>query len=67
MKKLAIVLTTFTMMLTLTACGSSQCQAEGCENEVYQDGYCEYHYALEVAKDTVSSAANDVLNSIFGG
>ena len=67
MKKIAVVLTTLAMAACLTACGSAHCKESGCENEVYQDGYCEYHYALEVAKDTVSSAANDVLNSIFGG
>ena len=54
-------------LCSLTACGSSHCKEEGGENEVYEDGYCEYHYALDVAKDAVGDAAGDLMDSLLGG
>ena len=67
MKKIGILLAALVMAVSLTACGSSTCQVEGCGNEVYEDGYCEYHYALNVAGEMVSDAAGDLLDSIMGG
>ena len=67
MKKGIAILMGMMAAVSLTACGSSTCQVEGCENEVYEDGYCEYHYALNVAGEMVSDAAGDLLDSIMGG
>ncbi len=66
MKKIAVVLTTLAMAACLTACGSAHCKESGCENEVYQDGYCEYHYAIHAAEEIVGNAAGDIMNSLLG-
>lgn len=66
MKKIAVVLTTLAMAACLTACGSTHCKESGCENEVYQDGYCEYHYAIHAAEEIVGNAAGDIMNSLLG-
>ena len=65
MKKLTILVASLAAVACLTACGPSHCKE--CDNEVYKDGYCEYHYALNVAKDVVGDAANDLMDSITGG
>ena len=67
MQKIGVFAAVLAMAISLTACGSSHCKEEGCENEVYEDGYCEYHYALNVAKDAVGDAAGDLMDSILGG
>ena len=65
MKRLMILVASLAAVACLTACGPSHCKE--CDNEVYKDGYCEYHYALKVAKDTVSDAAQGLLDSVLGG
>lgn len=70
MKKIGIMMATLAMLVMavgLTGCGSSQCKEEGCDKEVYEDGYCEYHYALNVAGEIVSDAAGDLMESLLGG
>lgn len=59
MKKFAIVLAALVMTLALAACGSSHCKE--CDNEVYQDGYCEYHYALHQAENMLGGLADSIL------
>ena len=65
MKRLMILVASLAAVACLTACGPSHCKE--CDNEVYKDGYCEYHYALNVAQDVVGDAANDLLDSLMGG
>jgi len=39
----------FLLMLTalqISACGSKNCKAKDCDSEIYQDGYCKYHYYI---------------------
>lgn len=65
MKRFVVILGMAVMACMLVSCaGITHCKE--CDNEVYQDGYCEYHYALEVAKDTVSDAAQGLYESVFG-
>ena len=52
-----------TLAASLTACGS---KCKSCDEPVYKDGYCEYHYALNVAQDVVDDAAQDALDALFG-
>lgn len=63
MKKLMVLMVSLAALATLTACGSSHCKE--CDKEVYKDGYCEYHYALNVAQDLVDDAANGLLDSLM--
>lgn len=65
MKKLMVLIVSLAALASLTACGSSHCKE--CDKEVYKDGYCEYHYAINVAQDVVGDAADDLLNSLMGG
>ena len=60
MKKIGIMMVPLAMLVMdmgLTGCGSSKCKEEDCDKEVYKDGCCEYHYALNVAGEIVSDAA----------
>ena len=60
MKRVLVLLLAALLVFALSACGSSHCKE--CDREVYKDGYCEYHYALNTAGDIV----NDALGSLFG-
>lgn len=62
MKKIMMALA---LMVIMTGCaGLTHCKE--CDDEVYKKGYCEYHYALNVAKDTVDEAAKGLFDKIFG-
>ena len=37
MQKIGVFAAVLSMAISLTACGSSHCKEEGCENEVYED------------------------------
>ena len=59
-KKLLIVLFATITVLQLTACSSVvTCKATGCnETELYQGGYCKYHYY----KDAGENILKDIFN-----
>lgn len=64
-KKLGLLVLAMSLLLTLGACGVVVCKESGCNDEVYQDGYCKYHYTI----NAVDSAAKDVFdgfNGLFG-
>ena len=63
MKKMMTLIAILTLAASLTACGS---KCKSCDEPVYKDGYCEYHYALNVAQDVVDDAAQDALDTLFG-
>lgn len=66
MKKIIFCLAASLMVCMLASCaGITHCKE--CDKEVYQDGYCEYHYILNTAKDTVDDAAHELYDSVFGG
>lgn len=44
MGKKLVLLAAVLLTLSLTACGE-KCSVEGCNKKLYEDGYCEYHYA----------------------
>ena len=57
-KKLVAVLMVVAVMSQLVAC-SLGCKADGCdEKEIYEDGYCKYHYYLNVGENAIK----DILN-----
>ncbi len=60
MKRLFALMLAIVLVFALSACGSKHCKE--CDREVYKDGYCEYHYALNAAGDIV----NDALGSLLG-
>lgn len=65
MKKLLILIVILIMSTSLSACsGITHCKE--CDDEVYKDGYCQYHYTINAAKDAVDDAAKGVFDSIFG-
>ena len=65
MKKLLILIVILIMSTSLSACGGiTHCKE--CDDEVYKDGYCQYHYTVNAAKDAVDDAAKGVFDSIFG-
>ena len=65
MKRIVVLLVAFVIAaVCLAGCGSSKCKE--CDREVYKDGYCEYHYAINIAEDVLNDAAGDLMDSIFG-
>ena len=63
MKKMLALIAALALAVSLTACGG---HCKSCDQPVYKDGYCEYHYALNTAGDLVGDAAQDALNALFG-
>ena len=60
-KKLALVLAIVTIACSLVACaGITHCKE--CEDKVYEDGYCKYHYELNKVKEEVDSLGKDVFD-----
>ena len=56
-KKLVAALILIALMLS--ACSfTPTCKASDCDSEIYQDGYCKYHYYLENGKDTLKDIIN---------
>lgn len=65
MKKGMVFLTAALLACILASCARiAHCKE--CDDAVYRDGYCQYHYTLHSAKETVDSAAKGIYNSIFG-
>ncbi len=59
----------FLLMLTalqISACGSKNCKAKDCDSEIYQDGYCKYHYYINQAENAVD-AVEDGLKGLING
>ena len=52
-KKLAALLLLGALSLQLVACGND-CKADGCDKEVYEDGYCEMHYFEKAITDALN-------------
>ncbi len=56
-KKLIVVVILLSAMLS--ACSFAlNCKANGCDSEIYQDGYCKYHYFLKNGEDTLKNIFN---------
>ena len=52
MKKRFLLLAMVSMiMLMAVACGSKDCKAKNCSNDIYEDGLCEVHYFEKALKD----------------
>lgn len=62
MKKMMALIAALVLTAGMTACGS---HCKSCDQKVYRDGYCEYHYALNTARDLVGDAARDALDTLF--
>ena len=45
MKKAILIVLTTIFILVTSACGE-KCTVGDCNEKVYQDGYCEYHYSV---------------------
>lgn len=46
-KRWMSVLFILLMVVQLTACGRT-CKEKDCKEEIYDDGYCKYHYYMNV-------------------
>ena len=63
MKKMMALIAALALAASLTACRG---HCKSCDQPVYKDGYCEYHYALNAAQDLVDDAAQAAQDAIFG-
>ena len=63
MKKWIAVLSLLEMVC-LTACSASHCKAGGCNDDVYKDGYCEYHYTVNNAKNNIDKFGKEVFDAL---
>lgn len=57
-KKVLCLFMALMAVLQLTACGSNTCKESGCDDEVYEEGYCKYHYYLKTGSDTLKDIIN---------
>lgn len=58
-----IILIVVLIIIAAVGCGifyyfNTYCHVPGCGQEIYRDGYCEYHY--------MEQFANDIYNGLFG-
>lgn len=67
-KNFVTLLAVLVMSFVLSACGAPKtCKADGCSDEkIYKDGYCQYHYTINVAKEEIDEAGKNAFDSIFG-
>lgn len=61
MKKVGFLLVIAHLLIVLSACGGVT-HCKDCDDEIYKDGYCQYHYTLHNIDETAKSA----FNSLFG-
>lgn len=59
-KKTGIMLLLILTALQITACGSKNCKAKDCDSEIYQDGYCKYHYYKNQAAEAVDAVEEGI-------
>ena len=42
----------------MPASSSDTCKESGCDDEVYEDGYCKYHYYINAGSDILRDIIN---------
>lgn len=65
MKKALVLFTAFIILISLVACGGIT-HCKDCDDEIYKDGYCQYHYTVHQAKDAISSAKEAIDSAAKG-
>lgn len=63
MKRLTTLLLAAILMLSLTACRKT-CKSEGCEKEATQEGYCDYHYTVQQAKEGLDKLGQNIYEAL---
>ena len=47
------------IVLQLTACSiTNTCKESGCDDEIYEEGHCKYHYYLKAGSDIIKDIVN---------
>ena len=65
-KKISLFLVAATLVCSMVGCaGLTRCKE--CEDEIYEDGYCKYHYELNGTKNKVDELGKDIFNMFGGG
>jgi len=60
-KKLALLMAVLTVAFSLVACsGITHCKQ--CDDKVYEDGLCKYHYEVNSVKEKVDSVGKDIFD-----
>ena len=60
-KKLALLMAVLTVAFSLVACsGITHCKQ--CDDKVYEDGLCKYHYEVNSVKEKVDSVGKDLFD-----
>ncbi|MGN0507249.1 MAG: hypothetical protein ACI4FZ_11865 [Lachnospiraceae bacterium] len=63
-KKISLLLLGAILACCLAGCaGLTHCKE--CDDEVYKDGYCKYHYEINAAKEKIDDLGKDVFD-FFG-
>ena len=57
-KRIVGVLIALVVVLQLTACSSNTCKVNDCDDEIYEDGYCKYHYYINVGDNILKDFIN---------
>ena len=61
-KKLLVCVIFMMLLVSLTACGQKTCKVSGCDDAIYQDEYCKYHFTVHNA----DQVAKGIFDEFFG-
>lgn len=61
-KRIAVLVMTVVLALSMVACGTPKCKHSGCEDAATEGGYCSYHAAM----NDLDSAAKNAFDGFFG-
>lgn len=60
-RKISLILAVVTLVCSLVGCaGLTHCKE--CEDEIYKDGYCKYHYEINNVKNEVDKIGKDIFD-----
>lgn len=58
-RKISLLLLAVTLVAGMAGCaGSKHCKE--CDDEVYEEGYCKYHYEINVVKNKVDELGKEI-------
>ncbi len=57
-KRMMTILAVLAMAVVMTACSLFNCKEKDCSEEVYEDGYCKYHYYIHAGEGIIKDFIN---------
>jgi len=64
-RKISLLLLVVTLIGSMAGCaGLTHCKE--CDDKIYEDGYCKYHYEINNAKNKVDELGKDLYDFLGG-